>query len=49
MFTDDFPNSFKDFPSDKRSRIALEIYTTERTYVRGLELILVRLCFRFLC
>lgn len=48
MFTDGFPVGFPDFPSDRRSLIALEIYTTERTFVRGLEIIvLVRSFFVF--
>lgn len=48
MFTDGFPVGFPDFPSDRRSLIALEIYTTERSYVRGLEIIvLVRSHFVF--
>ena len=47
MCADNFPNIFKDLPSDERSKIALEIYITERTFGLGLELILVRWCLIF--
>eukprot|EP00795_Rhopilema_esculentum_P007472 gene7472-13244_t len=39
LFTDAFPTVIPDFPQDKRSLIAKEIYTTERNFVRGLELL----------
>jgi len=39
LFTDAFPTQIPDFPQDKRSLIANEIFTTERTFVRGLELL----------
>ncbi|XP_028402381.1 uncharacterized protein LOC114525321 isoform X2 [Dendronephthya gigantea] len=37
LITDMVPVTFPNFPSDRRSQIALELFTTERTYVRGLE------------
>ena len=36
--TDQIPVSLPDYPSDRRSLIALEIFTTERSYVRQLEI-----------
>ncbi len=39
LFTDAFPPQIPEFPQDRRSLIALEVYTTERTYVKGLELL----------
>ena len=36
--TDGYPTNMPSFPSDRRSLIALEMYTTERTFVRGLEI-----------
>ncbi|XP_065668917.1 uncharacterized protein LOC100200535 isoform X2 [Hydra vulgaris] len=41
LFTDGFPASLPAFPSDRRSLIALEVYTTERSYVRGLEIVVL--------
>lgn len=41
MFTDGFPITLPSYPSDRRSLIALEIYTTERTFVRGLEVVVM--------
>ena len=34
------PATFPDFPINRRAQVALELYTTERSYVRGLETIL---------
>ena len=34
------PATFTDFPINRRAQVALELYTTERSYVRGLETIL---------
>ena len=31
------PVTFPNFLTDRRSQIVLELFTTERTYVRGLE------------
>ena len=44
LFTDAFPTQIPDFPQDKRSLIANEIFTTERTFVRGLELLVQVRC-----
>ena len=41
LLTDGYPTHLPSFPSDRRSLIALEIYTTERTFVRGLEIIVL--------
>ncbi|XP_032223512.2 uncharacterized protein LOC5522265 [Nematostella vectensis] len=40
LVTDALVANFPNFPHDKRAQQALELYTTERTYVRGLETIL---------
>lgn len=39
LLTDGYPTQLPSFPSDRRSLIALEIYTTERTFVRQLEIV----------
>ena len=44
LFTDAFPTQIPDFPQDKHSLIANEIFTTERTFVRGLELLVQVRC-----
>eukprot|EP00794_Sanderia_malayensis_P004729 gene4729-5352_t len=41
LFTDAFPPQISEFPQDRRSLIALEVYTTERTFVKGLELLIL--------
>ncbi|XP_066911745.1 uncharacterized protein [Clytia hemisphaerica] len=41
LLTDGYPTHLPSFPSDRRSLIALELYTTERTFVRGLEIIVL--------
>lgn len=40
LVTDALPASIPNFPTHKRAQIALELYTTERTYVRGLETVI---------
>ncbi|KAL9985852.1 hypothetical protein ACROYT_G008301 [Oculina patagonica] len=40
LITDNMPATFTGFPTDRRAQVALELYTTERSYVRGLETIL---------
>lgn len=40
LITDNMPATFTDFPINRRAQVALELYTTERSYVRGLETIL---------
>lgn len=40
LITDNMPATFPDFPINRRAQVALELYTTERSYVRGLETIL---------
>ncbi|PFX21648.1 Guanine exchange factor for Rac 30 [Stylophora pistillata] len=37
LITDNMPATFPGFPIHRRAQIALELYTTERSYVRGLE------------
>lgn len=45
LMTDSYPTNLPSFPSDRRSLIVQEIYTTERTFVRGLEIIVLVRCF----
>ena len=40
LITDNLPANFPGFPIDRRAQVALELYTTERSYVRSLETIL---------
>jgi len=40
LITDNLPVNFPGFPIDRRAQVALELYTTERNYVRSLETIL---------
>ncbi|KAK3728609.1 hypothetical protein QZH41_011691, partial [Actinostola sp. cb2023] len=40
LVTDALPASIPNFPTHKRAQIALELFTTERTYVRGLETVI---------
>lgn len=39
LITDNMPATFPGFPINRRAQIALELYTTERSYIRGLETI----------
>ena len=40
LVTDELPAMFTSFPNDRRAQVVLELYTTERTYVRGLETVI---------
>lgn len=40
LITDNMPATFPGFPINRRAQVALELYTTERSYVRRLETVL---------
>lgn len=40
LITDNVPATFPGFPINRRAQVALELYTTERSYVRRLETVL---------
>ena len=45
MVTDLVPTTFSTISTDRRSQIVLELFTTERTYVRGLETMIEVSCY----